>query len=157
LNNLPVKNRNTHRKYLRWIKTLFIWLKDHHHNDINPCDGIKIKGESFEAEFYPPETVKKILRYVMEHEKDLIGYYSLLAFAGLRPTEGGRVQWQDIGFETTELYVRKGKKEARRFDLHPTALEWLKWHRANTPEGEPFVRPKNLANREREIRKNTLN
>lgn len=157
LNKLPAKNRNTHRKYLRYIRMFFIWLKDHKELSDNPTDGIKIKGEAFEAHFYKPEIVKNILRYVVDHEPDLIGYYALLTFAGLRPSEGARVQWGDIDFDTGELYVRKGKKEARRFVLHPTALEWLNYFKKSLPKDAPFVILKNLANRESEIRRQTLN
>ena len=57
---------------------------------------------------YSPEDTKKLLRHVVEHQKDLVGYYALLTFGGLRPSEGARVQWQDYHFKTNELYVRKG-------------------------------------------------
>jgi len=50
------------------------------------------------------------------------------------------------------LYVRKGKKEARRFILHSTALEWLKYHKNQSPKDAPFVKLQNLANREKEVR-----
>jgi integrase len=161
LNKLPVNNRNTHRKYLRYIRMFFIWAKDNRHlTGHNPTDGIKIKSEDFEAEFYPVEKVKNLLRYIAENEKDLIGYYALLTFAGLRPSEGARVQWQDIHFESGEIYVRKGKRPSRRFTLQSPAKEtlmaWMNHHRDNTPKDAPFVPQKNLSNREREVRKATL-
>jgi integrase len=87
----------------------------------------------------------------------LLGYYALLTFAGLRPSEGARVRWEDINFETGELYVRKGKKEARHFILHPNAITWLKYHRNNSAQDAPFVVSKNLPNRERDVRQTTLN
>ena len=153
LNKLPVKNRNTHRKYLRYIRMFFIWLKDHKHNSENPTDSIKIKGESYEANFYKPDAIEKLLRHVLQPEhKDLIGFYALLIFAGLRPSEGTRVLWQDIDFNTGELFVRKGKKEARRFILHPTALEWMRFHKEKSPKDAPFVELQTLANREKKVR-----
>jgi integrase len=162
LNSLPVNNRNTHRKYLRYIRMFFIWAKDNQHlTRENPTQGIKIKSEDFEAEFYPVEKVRNLLRYVAENEKDLIGFYALLTFAGLRPSEGARVEWQDIHFDTGEIYVRKGKRPARYFILDSPAREtlmaWMKYHRDNTPKDAPFVPQKNRSNREREIRKATLN
>jgi hypothetical protein len=82
LNKLPVGNRNTHRKYLRFIRMFFIWaIHKRHLSGHNPTDGIKIKSEDFTARFYEPEDVAKILRYVATNEKDLAGMYALLAFA----------------------------------------------------------------------------
>jgi integrase len=153
LNALPVKNRNTHKKYLRYIRMFFIWLKDHKRITDNPTDGIKIKGESYEAAYYHPDTIKSLLQHITTEHKDLIGYYSLLVFAGLRPSEGARVQWQDIDFNTGELYVRKGKKESRRFILHPTALDWLRYHKEQSAKDTPFIPLKNLTNREKQVRK----
>ena len=93
----------------------------------------------------------------MEHEKDLIGYYALLTFAGLRPSEGARVQWQDYSAKTNELYVRKGKTNARHLILEPVAQEWMKFHRENTAKDAPFISLKSLANREKAIRMAVLN
>src|SRR5258708_32277609 len=83
----------------------------------NATTGIKIKPDNFEKEFYPPETLKELLRSVVENHKPLVGYYSLLAFAGLRPSEGARVQWHHVNFSTKELHVIKGKTDARHIPL----------------------------------------
>lgn len=162
LNNLPAKNRNTHRKYLRFIRMFFIWAKHKRHlSQENPTDGIIIKSEDFKALRFEPEQVRELLRYVATNEKDLVGMYALLTFAGLRPSEGARVEWKDIDFDTQEIYVKKGKREARYFILegpaNDTLFAWLKWHRENTPKDDPFVPQKNLSNRERRIRKAVLN
>jgi len=86
----------------------------------------------------------------------LIGYYALLTFAGLRPSEGSRVQWQDFNFKTNELYVRKGKTNARHIILEPVAVEWVKYHKENSVGNAPFVELKNLTNREKVVRKAVL-
>jgi len=162
LNNLPAKNRNTHRKYLRFIRMFFIWAKNKRHlSQENPTDGIVIKSEDFKALRFEPEQVRDLLRYVATNEKDLVGMYALLIFAGLRPSEGARVEWKDIDFDTHEIYVKKGKREARYFILETPAKEtlfaWLNWHKENTPKDHPFVQQRNLSNRERRIRKAVLN
>ncbi|HOX55606.1 MAG TPA: site-specific integrase [Candidatus Paceibacterota bacterium] len=162
LNKLPAKNRNTHRKYLRFIRMFFIWAKHKRHlRQENPTDGILIKSEDFTAKFYDSEKVCQLLRHVATSEKDLVGMYALLTFAGLRPSEGARVEWEDIDFETHEIYVKKGKREERRFILEAPAKEtlfaWLRWHRDNTPKDQPFVALRNLGNRERKVRKAVLN
>jgi integrase len=162
LNNLRAKNRNTHRKYLRFIRMFFIWAKHKRHLcQDNPTDGIIIKSEDFKALRFEPEQVRDLLRDVATNEKDLVGMYALLIFAGLRPSEGARVEWKDIDFDTYEIYVKEGKREARYFILEGSAKEtlfaWLSWYKENTPKDHPFVLQKNLSNRERRIRKAVLN
>lgn len=145
-------SNNTRRKYLTYIRQFLKWVKDAGYILNNPSDGIRFKPEPFEAKFYTPEETAKLLRYVATEEPGLVGYYSLLTFAGLRPTEGARVEWQDIGWNTCELYVRAGKTEARHIPLEPVAMAWLKWHRGHVKEGEPFITTKALPNREKRVR-----
>jgi integrase len=135
----------------------FSWVKDEGHISQNPTDGIKFKADDFNGDWYSPDDTSKLLRYVVEHEKDLIGYYSLLTFAGLRPSEGERVEWKDYTFKTNELYVRKGKTLARYIILEPAAQAWIKYHRDNTPQGTPFVNLCSLENRVKAIRKAVFN
>jgi integrase len=73
-----------------------------------------------------------LLRHVAEHSKPLIGYYALLTFAGLRPSEGARVQWSDFNFKTNQLHVRNGKTNARQITLQLVAIEWMNYHREHS-------------------------
>jgi len=156
LRKMDVSN-NTRRKYIRYIRMFFSWVKDEHLVDANPTDGIFFKPDDFNADFYDVPTTKKLLRSVAENEGDLIGYYALLTFAGLRPSEGARVQWQDYNVKTSELHVRKGKTNARHIILEPVAVEWMKYHRENTPQERPFVDLRSLSNREKDVRAKVLN
>ena len=152
---LDVSN-NTRRKYLRYVRMFLSWVKDEGHIAKNPTDGIFYKPDDFNGDFYTPDETAKVLRYATEHHKDLIGHYALLAFAGLRPSEGERVQWRDFNFKTNELYVRKGKTNARHIILESVAVEWMKHHRENSHADSPFVELKNLTNREKKIHKAAL-
>jgi integrase len=135
----------------------FSWVKDEGHIHKNPTDGLSYKADDFNGAFYTPEQTANLLRYVVEHEKDLIGYYALLTFAGLRPTEGARVQWEDYNSKVNELYVRKGKTNARHIKLEPAAIAWMEFHKKNTVGDAPFVQLVALPNREKVIRKAVLN
>jgi integrase len=156
LKGLKISN-TTRRKYRLYVRMFFSWVKDEGHLLQNPTDGIFYKPDDFNGDFYTPEVTKRLLRYVVEHEKDLVGYYALLTFAGLRPSEGARVQWQDYSAKTNELYVRKGKTQARHIILKPVAVEWMTFHRGNTPKDAPFISLKSLGNREKAIRHAVLN
>ncbi len=151
LKRLKVEN-NTRRKYLKYVRQFFAWVIDEGHIDKNPTNGLFYKPDDFNAEFYDLETTKKLLHYVAQKEKDLVGFYALLTFVGLRPTEGERVQWKDYNSKTHQLYVRKGKTRGRYVTLEPVAIAWMEWHREQTPQTEPFVKLKALPNRQKQIR-----
>lgn len=156
LKGLDVSN-NTRRKHRLFIGMFFKWAIDEGHVTTNPATGIKFKSEEYQGRWYSPEQTKKLLRYVVETNKDLVGYFALATFAGLRPTEVARVQWEDFNEKTSQLLVRKGKTPARHVDLEPTALAWLKYHRDNTAKDSPFVTVTNLENRMKVIRTAVFN
>jgi len=156
LKGLKVKN-NTRRKYRLFIGMFFKWVVDEGHLLKNPAEGIKFKTEKYQGQSYSVAQTKKLLRHVIETNRDLVGYFAVLTFAGLRPTEGLRVQWEDYNEKTHQLYVRAGKTPARFVDLEPTAVEWMKFHRENTPDGTPFLNLTNLENRMKVIRTAVFN
>jgi integrase len=156
LKGLDVSN-NTRRKHRLFIGMFFKWVIDEGHIATNPATGIKFKSEEYQGRSYSPKQTKKLLRYVVETNKDLVGYFALATFAGLRPTEVARVQWEDFNEKTSQLFVRKGKTPARHVDLEPTALAWLKYHRDNTAKDSPFVTVTNLENRMKVIRTAVFN
>lgn len=156
LKGLDVSN-NTRRKHRLFIGMFFKWAIDEGHIATNPATGIKFKSEEYQGRWYSPEQTKKLLRYVVETNMDLVGYFALAIFAGLRPTEGTRVQWDDFNEKTHQLLVRKGKTAARHVDLEPVALAWIKYHRDNTTKDGPFVNVTNLENRMKVIRKAVFN
>jgi hypothetical protein len=72
IRGLRISN-NTRKAYLRFIRMFFSWIVDEGHLSKNPTDGIKYKPDDFNAEFYSPDETAKLLRYVVEHCKPLIG------------------------------------------------------------------------------------
>ena len=156
LKGLNVSN-NTRRTYRLFIGMFFKWVIDEGHITSNPATGIKFKSDEYQGRWYSPEQTKKLLRHIVETNRDLVGYFALATFAGLRPTEVARVQWEDFNEKTHQLFVRKGKTQARYVDLEPTALAWMKYHRDNTPQDAPFVNVTNLENRMKVIRTAVFN
>ena len=104
LKKLKISN-NTRRKYRLYIHMFFSWVVNEGHILKNPTDGISFKPDDFNGDFYTPDETSKFLRYIVEHHKDLAGYFALLIFAGLRPTEGKRVQWQDYSPKLSGLCI----------------------------------------------------
>ena len=145
---------NTRKKYLTFVRMFFNWVlaEDKGYVVTNPAEGIKFKTEKFERAFYQPESVKNFLGKIAEKYPTLVGYYAVLTFCGLRPSEGARVEWRHVNFSTKELHVVHGKTDARHIPLQPVAISWLKWHREHAPKDATFIPKKNLFNLEREAR-----
>jgi len=81
----------------------------------------------------------------------MVAYYSLLTFAGLRPSEGARVRWEHFNAKTGQLKVVKGKTDTRHVELKPVLIEWLNWFKSNN-KGTPLVPPANMNKLEKSCR-----
>jgi integrase len=147
-------SNNTRRKYLTFIRMFFNWLlaEDRGYVVTNPAKGIRFKADKFEKEFYDPDTLRNFFRHVVERFPQLVGYYTVLTFCGLRPSEGARVQWHHVNFTTKQLHVVHGKTDARHITMEPVAISWLKWFREHSAKDAPFVPEKNLFNLEKDAR-----
>ena len=56
----------------------------------------------------------------------LLGFYCLTIFGGLRPSEAQKAEWQDITFETKEVFVKNHSKTgSRRFVLRNADALWV--------------------------------
>lgn len=128
LRGLDVSN-NTRRKYLTYIKMFIKWV--YHNKEYltkNVIEGINFKREKFQKEFYTNNQVADFLRKVDKEYPQLLGYYVLSTFVGLRPSEAERVEWKHINFDTMELHVNageKGKTGERHIKLTDTLIAWL--------------------------------
>lgn len=99
-------------------------------NPIDPIRKRKIKRE--EKAVYTPDQVRKLMNCAWEHDRDLVPFFAIAIFAGLRPDEKGeiaRLQWEDVNFEEKWIRVtfKENKTNAQRFvRLEANLAEWLK-------------------------------
>jgi integrase len=54
---------------------------------------------------FPPDTVRNIMHWLVDHAPDHIPYFAAGFFAGLRPEERRRTSWTAIDFDTGEILV----------------------------------------------------
>lgn len=108
----------TKRQKNRYVRQFFNWCKDEGFCSGNPTNGIKITVKKSEVTILTPSQVSELLRLVETKFPEMVGFYVLCVFAGLRPSESQRVSWDNINFEGKEIYVNsEGKTGARRFIL----------------------------------------
>lgn len=80
-------------------------------------------------EIWTPDQGREILRLLRERSPDLVAYFALQCWAGLRPTEAQELEWKDINDPEGYLRVRHevaGKLSAERFvPIQPNLAEIL--------------------------------
>ena len=114
--------------------------------EANPMRFVRCKTTSgYEAMILTPEQALAILKKLEEPERTL----TLLAAAtGLRISECLGLQWQDVGFETSQIHVRrtwtcgaiglpKSKASQAPVPLHPSLAQFLQGWKDMTPYSQP--------------------
>ena len=152
-------NPEGERNELRNLSVLFSWTMQHHHMAANPCSGIKVEDSPSEEPVRVlsiPE-IKHLLKMahmelqatlkvgkskisvVKVHPGELVPWFVLGLFAGLRPEETVRLDWGDIDFERRQidLPAKKAKGRKRRIiPMEPNLIEWLKLYRPADGKGK---------------------
>jgi integrase len=101
-------------------------------NPVKPIPPAKTKRK--EVAIASPEEVSKLLNHALAEDPEMLPWFAIAFFAGLRPSsELHRLDWSDINFEEKWIRVNFGNKtDSRRFvDLADNLALWLK----------PFARP----------------
>jgi integrase len=149
----------TRRQKNRYVRQFFNWCKEEGYCSGNPTDGIKITVTRSEVTILTPRQVIELLRLVETKFPEMVGFYVLCVFAGLRPSESQRVRWEDINFEGKEIYVKpEGKTGARRFILENKKTQdtdalwvWLN-HFKSIRGDQPFNPTQNHEGTQKKIR-----
>ncbi|NBR07869.1 MAG: hypothetical protein EBT92_19190 [Planctomycetes bacterium] len=153
LNNSNV----TKRQKNRYVRQFFNWCKLEGYCSENPADGIKITVKKSEVTILKPSEIVELLRLVEKKFPEMVGFYVLCVFGGLRPSESQRVVWDDINFEGKEIYVNsEGKTGSRRFILEEcpeTNVLWVWLNHLKSIRGhQPFNPTKNHEGTQKKIR-----
>ncbi|HEV7923971.1 MAG TPA: site-specific integrase, partial [Verrucomicrobiae bacterium] len=79
-----------------------------------------------EIEFLCVADLRKVLAGVQSKRPDLLMLVALISFAGIRPSECVRLEWQDIGEDYIRLPGRKTKtRYARQVPIQHNLRRWL--------------------------------
>ncbi len=126
------------------------WLR------INPAKAEHIKRTSRKKEEVKLYTGKEIARLLTSCPADLLPYHLFGLFAGIRPEEIERMQWEHV--DLAEGYIAlpgsiTKTSERRNIKIEPTLSDWLNWwiEINGIPKG-PVTPLTNLRRRMRELR-----
>src|SRR5262249_42255989 len=72
-------------------------------------------------------SVEEARRLLAASPPDLLPYWSIGLFGGLRPSEIRELQWSNVDFQDALITVRSAKTNRKRFvKMQPNLIEWLK-------------------------------
>jgi integrase/recombinase XerD len=114
--------RNTFRRDAR---TLFSFCCDHKYCVENPVasKATRAKEQSREVEVLSVEDARRLLA---ASSPEMLPYWTIGLFAGLRPSEIRKLQWSDVDLEDALITVRSTKTGRKRFvNMQPNLIAWL--------------------------------
>ncbi|MBP7829586.1 MAG: tyrosine-type recombinase/integrase [Kiritimatiellae bacterium] len=122
---------STHRRnYRRELSIFFKFAVTREYARRNVATGIlKVRVKRKPPEVFTPQEVRSLMFVAKEYQLGLmLPYFAIGCFAGLKSEELRRLTWEDINFETREIYVspEAAKTSEDRFvPMQDNLVEWL--------------------------------
>lgn len=139
LETLPVEpgTRNTYRRDLR---TMFSFGVTRRYCPANPVsETTKAKPNDEEVEIL---TINQLTKLLSAASPDMLPFWTIGCFAGLRRSEIERLDWSDIDFAAKTIHVhgkkRKTERSRRFVDMQPNLILWLMPHRQKSGKVHPI-------------------
>lgn len=116
--------------YLGRISAIYVWGVKNDYCKENPIEAIsRKKAAKKPVSILTAEQARLILHDAFENDRELVPYFAIGMFAGLRPqSELESLTWEDINFE--EKWIRVGfgnKTDTKRFvPIEDNLLNWLR-------------------------------
>ena len=115
-------NRSNFRKVLSRI---FAYAESRGYCSHNPVREVPvIKVGKAKKPIFTADQMTKLLSHA---PKELIPYIAIGGFAGLRPSEAGRLMWSDVRWSESDIFVDEHGKTGKRYvKILPNLARWLK-------------------------------
>ena len=116
-------SRLSRSNYARALGVAFAYAVKRRYATSNPVKGIdKPKGDIRPGIL----SVEQIVRLLDAASPEILPYFAIGTFAGLRTSEIERLDWRDIDFDENEIAVNSESKTGERHvDMLPNLREWL--------------------------------
>jgi integrase len=133
----------TNRKnYLRNLSVFFNAMLKQSKVAVNPCAMVEtVSGNIETPAIYTPAKVSKIMHQAEGQNPELVPYLALCFFAGMRPQEAQRIDWEEIDFELSEIHIKADvskTRTARIIQIPENLKVWLVKYRKASLEREGF-------------------
>ncbi|HMP76595.1 MAG TPA: tyrosine-type recombinase/integrase [Kiritimatiellia bacterium] len=124
-----IENRDGYR---RAFVSFFNYAVKRAYREGNPASVIELpkrNGGYKRIAILTPDEATRLLRATLEHAPDMIPYFAIGIFAGLRPeNELAHLDWRNIDFTHRTIHVEAASAKTRReryVDMSPNLIEWL--------------------------------
>ena len=120
--------RNLCLRHLRAVLNLCVKRGQLEENPVNKIEFTQL--ESKEIQIFTPDQVRALLDAAISLERRLVPYLSVGFFAGIRPEELVRMNWEDINQKEGHVKIRAeiSKTKRRRIvEIQPVLDQWLDW------------------------------
>ena len=125
-NKFTGTNQNNYR---RSLVGFFDFARKRKHIRGNPAAELeKPTVDDKLPEIFTADEVKRVMQAAEEHRPDMVPYFALCIFAGLRPAEAQGFELDQVDFESNLIPVRPAvakKRRQRYIDLSENLAEWL--------------------------------
>ncbi|MGI8821208.1 MAG: tyrosine-type recombinase/integrase [Chthoniobacterales bacterium] len=134
--NVAAGTRNTYRRDMRTLFSFGVIRKYCPHNPV--IETTKAKADDDEVGIL---SVTQVTTLLSTAPADMLPFWAIGCFAGLRRSEIERLDWADIDFEAKTVHVhgrqRKTERSRRFVDMQPNLIAWLAPHRQITGRVTP--------------------
>ena len=130
---LRASSPGTHNTKRKHLCTFFNFCVAHDWISKNPMEKVIRKKESIEVHVATPDQVRRLLDHTFDclaepAASSMRAYLALAAFAGIRPEEIHRLDWQDVNLEQNVIYISKAASKTnddREVPILPNCRAWL--------------------------------
>ncbi len=138
------------KNYLTVLSSMFAHAMRMHRAPRNPVTEIeKPDVVREEAGILTPAELRGLLAHL---PADAVAFVVLSAFAGLRPAEVQRLEWQDVNFATGIVSVRASKSKTKRRRTVPMSANLIAWLRPLAKETGRVVELADLTLRQKRLK-----
>ncbi len=119
-------NQNNHR---RKLGALFSYAVKRRVVDANPVLAVEpVPTDATLPTIWQPARVESVLRAAQSFNPDMVPVLAVMAWAGLRPHEAARLDWQDVKLSERIIRIMPGTskvRQARVVDVSDNLAAWL--------------------------------
>ena len=143
---------------LAYLSQFFIWCKKTYSiPKDNPCEFITIeRNENAGAvDYFKTDEAQRIMaQSITKRFISLLPYHAICLFSGVRSAECERLTWNSIDLEDNRIVLMNtdAKTFARRVEMRPNLVAWLKWFKTTYPQ-YPLIPKNGFSDRKRQFRK----
>lgn len=138
------------RNYLTVLSSMFSYAVKQGRSPRNPVVDVERPDVvRDEPGILTPAEFRRLLHHLPD---DTVPYVVLSAFAGLRPMEVRRLNWQDINFQTGLITVKSGTAKTKRRRTVPMKDNLKAWLKPLAREAGPVVALADLTVRQKRIK-----